>query len=192
MIDKFQKRYLEHQKRKKEILEKKTGEKFTPHKCFNEFWEILRSRRSQRVFIKKKIEKRTINTLLKSVELVPSSCNRRAISVKITRKCKKLDNLLVGGANWLRNADVVFLLFADMRAYKSPAEVEYMPYLDAGVIVENLYLTAEALNLGACFVNPNIREENQKLFNREFNKKGLRFCGAMAFGYYDLKAPSPK
>ena len=68
-----------------------------------------------------------------------------------------------------------------------------MPYLDAGFVAQSIYLVAEALGVGACFVNPNIREANKGAFNDEYNQAGLRFCGAMALGYYDVRGPeSPK
>lgn len=93
----------------------------------------------------------------------------------------------------MRNASVALLLFADMIAYKSPSEVDFMPYLDAGFVAENIYLTAENLCLGACFVNPNMLKSEVPIFESRFNPKGLRFCGVMALGYYDMRAPeSPK
>lgn len=157
---------------------------------------MLRSRRSQRVFDEQfplgTIER---DALYEAVRLSPSSCNRQAIVIQIAfpASLRVLERLLVGGKGWLDGASLGFLLFADMAAYKSPAEVDYMPYLDAGCVVENLYLAAEALGLGACFVNPNIREEDRETFQKQFNLKGLCFCGLMAFGHYDVRAPeSPK
>jgi len=104
-----------------------------------------------------------------------------------------LERLLVGGSDWLFNASIILLLFADMRAYKSPAEIDFMPWLDAGFVAENVYLAAEALGLGCCYVNPNIREQNIASFNETFNPLGFRFCGALALGHYDVRGPeSPK
>lgn len=95
---------------------------------------------------------------------------------------------MVGGRDWLSEAQVILLLFADMIAYKSPAEVGFMPYLDAGVVVENVYLVATALDIGVCYVNPNILVDGRAVFDGQFNPRGLRFCGAMALGRYDRRA----
>lgn len=104
-----------------------------------------------------------------------------------------MDRLLVGGKGWVVNARLGILLFADLSAYKSLVEVDFMPWLDAGCVIENLYLAAEALGLGACYVNPNIRVENRAEFQTNFNDRDLLFCGLMAFGYYDTRGPeSPK
>jgi hypothetical protein len=44
------------------------------------------------------------------------------------------------------------------------------------------------MNLGCCFVNPNIRPENQEFFKQRFDIKNSQlFCGALAIGQYDLK-----
>jgi len=70
-----------------------------------------------------------------------------------------------------------------MRAYKNPTEQSFMPYLDAGVIIQTTYLTCEALNLGCCYINPNIRDENERFFNSRFNiDDNLLFCGALIIG----------
>lgn len=194
-MDIYQERYLKYQKERGETLENRNGVKYLKHQeSFDYFWNVLKSRRSQRIFNDEEIDCGRTEVLAEAVNSAPSSCNRQAVSVKLVDNnidIKSLGELLVGGSGWLEKADLIFLLFTDMDAYKSPAEIDFMPYLDAGMVVENLYLTAEALNIGSCFVNPNIREENKTKFQEEFNKSNLRFCGAMAFGYYDLKAIEP-
>lgn len=188
MCDVHQDRYLEHLLRKRQAIEE-------PRLARN-FWDVLSSRRSQRTFNGRLVKSDVRKALFEAVRLAPSSCNRQAIVVStaaMREDLERLDSLLVGGRGWLGEAALGILLFADMSAYKSPAEVDFMPYLDAGCVIENLYLAAEALGLGACYVNPNIREENRKAFQEDYNDKGLLFCGLMAFGYYDARAPeSPK
>ena len=188
--DIFQNRYIEHQDRKKRTLEIDDGEEcFINYDIIN-FLDIVYSRRSQRIFNNKEIGEIELNTLIDSIVDAPSSCNRQAISVKILNDLSEMD-LLVGGFGWAKKAKIAMLLFANMDAYKSPNEREFMPYLDAGFVGQNLYLTAEAMGLGACFINPNIREENKERFGELYNKENLKFCGAMVFGHYDKKAPRP-
>jgi len=184
MSDEYQKRYLQHQRDK--ATELTTTEKL-PREPYPEsekrlFLKVIKNRRSQRIFTDKEIFTEEIKTLFEAIRLAPSSCNRQAIYIKVL---DEIDDLLVGGSGWINGANKIFLIFADMEAYKSPNEVDFMPYLDAGVVVENLYLTAEALGISCCFVNPNIRKNNIDKFNNKYNKEGNRFCGAMAFGYSD-------
>lgn len=190
-MDKYQERYLKHQENKKNTIVNNIGEKYKPHKNFYDFWKIIISRRSQRIFNDKEISLEDKEILIQSIVEAPSSCNRQAIEPLETIDLDNLDRLLVGGKNWIKNAKYAILLFANMEAYKSPNEIEFMPYLDAGFAGQNLYLTAEALNIGVCYINPNIREEDKEEFNRLFNLDNKKFCGTMVFGYYDKKAIRP-
>ena len=59
-----------------------------------------------------------------------------------------------------------------------------MPYLDAGVIVQQVYLACTELDIGCCYVNPNMRNNHAKFFEETFMPNpDHRFCGAMALGY---------
>ena len=189
--DIFQKRYLEHQERKHNILSSDFGtENFRQYNRWeqNTFFEILKNRCSQRVFNGEPIN---IEPILEAIKTAPSSCGRMGISaVLIEERDRKdlLSGLLVGGTGWINGANKILLLIADMDCYKNPAERDFMPYLDAGVIIQTAYLTCEALNYGACFVNPNIRPENQEFFKQRFGiKENQLFCGALALGKYDKK-----
>ena len=184
MTDPYQERYLEYQARKQRNL---TGE-------LNPVLAALRTRQSQRIFNGRPLGDDVLHEIYEAIRLAPSSCNRQAILIKpVTDSDNKarLVRLLVGGRGWLGRAGIVLLMFADLLAYKSPGEKEFMPYLDAGFVGENAYLAAEVLGVGACYVNPNIREKDVAEFNRAFNPRGHLFCGAVALGRYDARAPEP-
>ena len=192
--DKFQERYLIHQKYKKGQLAGIYGKKYNKHnKNFKNFYqELIESRRSQRIFNSNKISNNKIDFIIKCLIESPSSCNRQAIKIKIIdKKSQKemLDNLLVGGVNWCHKANKILLFFAEEKAYKE--NLFFMPYLDAGVQIMNGYLACAAINIGCCYINPNIREENKKIFQKKFGNR--IFCGALAIGLYDKKSnTSPK
>lgn len=189
--DIYQERYLAHQERKKEILTNTYGvEDFRVYtqKEKDLFFEMLANRCSQRAFNKEKID---LDTIIWAIDRAPSSCNRQGVRPVIVQERDAKDllsGLLVGGVGWINRAHTVLLLQADMLAYKSPAERDNMPYLDAGVIVQTAYLTCEALNHGCCFVNPNVREDHQDFFNEHFGfDEDHVFCGALAIGKFDKK-----
>ena len=167
MTDKYQGRYLAHQERKKKML-----------------MELIKERHSDRLFSDVPIEEEKISELIKSVDFCPSSCDRRGVTVKvISSRDEKalLGGLLVGGVGWIHRASHVILIQADPLAYKAGDEIKFMPYLDGGVVGQQLYLMATALGLSCCFVNPNIRENNQDHFKKIFGDYLL--CGAFAVGY---------
>jgi len=195
LTDTYQNRYLAHQKRKGEILKSNYGtDKFKKYNVKEQktFIDILKSRRSQRAFNRIPVE---IEKILELADYRPSSCDRRSVEIKvITERNDKdlLGGLLVGGSGWVHRADKVLLFCAWKEAYKSPAEKEFMSYIDAGVLAQTLYLICEALNIGACYINPNIREENKQFFADRFMEEGYQYVGCMAIGYYDLKHTRPE
>lgn len=174
-MDKFQERYLAHQERKKNTLN--TGAESKP---FAEYTsdeldgacKMLRERKSRRIFTGGKVSQDEIDVILSYAKTAPSSCNRKAIEFV---ESKKGIETLVGGKGWIEKADKVLLVYANMQAYKSPNEVDFMPYLDAGFACQNVYLICELIKVACCFVNPN-RTDNT------LDREGYRLCGAIALG----------
>lgn len=165
--DAYQKRYIDHQHRKSATLA-----------------QIMEERHSERMYLPKPVEPGTLSELCGIVESVPSSCARRAVSVRVESQRDRLallGGLLVGGVGWIHRAPAVLLIFADPIAYKAGDEINWMPYLDGGVVIEALYLKATALGLSGCYVNPNIRPFNRAHFSNVFGD-GV-FLGAFACGW---------
>jgi|SRR5690554_2819018 len=173
MTDPYQERYLAHQARKKRTL-----------------IEVMRARHSDRMFADRPVEPQTRAALLEVVDLAPSSCDRRGVSVRVvdTRdELALLGGLLVGGVGWVHRAPLVLLLFGSPLAYKAGNEIEYMPYLDSGVIVQQLLLRATDLGLAAAYINPNIRARDRDHFRAVFGD-GV-YTGAVAAGYSHPDSP---
>ena len=165
--DVYQQRYSEHQKRKR-----------------HELIEIMRYRHSDRMFSDRKIDQDDIDVILEAGSLAPSSCDRHGVrAVVVTGRNEKalLGGLLVGGVGWVHRAQAIILLLGDREAYKAPREIDFMPFLDAGVMAENMLLAATAAGMASAFVNPNIREEHQPFFESVW---GLDILGgAIAVGW---------
>ena len=185
-MDTYQKRYLAHQKRKKADLSPVITKKPVGYKKEKDIvMKVLESRHSQRTYNGESIEPHEIEYIKRAIDLTPSSCDRKGVKViEITDREDKeiLSGLLVGGTGWIYRADTILLLVADMEAYKSPAEKGFMPYLDAGALIQSIYLASEVLNIGCAYVNPNIREKNKDFFKKRITDK--LFCGAIALGKY--------
>lgn len=189
--DIHQERYLTHQNKKKDQLAFSNGT--TEYKKLNKddfeaFKRVVLERRTQRLFNRTPISEKDLNELLELAVHVPNSCNRQSIYVKVIESRDEKDllsGLLVGGVGWCHRADKILLLFANENSYKAGDEILYMPYLDAGVVIQQLYLTATALNIGCAYINPNIRKENEDYFEDRFGNN--LFCGAIALGNYDIK-----
>lgn len=165
--DVFQSRYSDHQKRKRE-----------------ELIAIMRYRHSDRMFGDKDVDQGLIDEVLEAGSLAPSSCDRHGVRpVVVTQRDEKalLGGILVGGVGWVHRAKAIILLMGDPIAYKAPGEVLNMPFIDAGVMAENMLLSATAIGLAATFVNPNIRAEHKPFFRAAWGD-GV-FGGAVALGW---------
>ena len=93
---------------------------------------------------------------------------------------------------WLEAVPTIILVFADMEAYRSPIERDFMPWLDAGVALATIVYAAADYGLGSCIVNPHIRGENAADFDARFNAQGYLFCGGVALGYAAVTPECPE
>lgn len=191
MNDTYQERYLAHQAKKKEQLTKSSG--VPPIELPQEYAfmteTLLKHRRSQRIFDSKPISEQELTKVLEAATYAPNSCNRHGIQLKVvTDRTEKslLGGLLVGGVGWVHRAEAVILFIADPEAYKSPNEKDFMHYCDVGFMAMNMWLLAESMNIGACYINPNIMPTNKPIFTERFGE-GI-FCGALALGHYEVRS----
>lgn len=163
----YQERYLAHQQRKKKVLQ-----------------SIIEEHYSTRTFSDQELDPEKLSQFCEEIYRCPNSCDRQAISYMTTssRDDKALlSGLLVGATGWLHRAPSVVLLFADKSAYVE--NLPYMPFLDAGVAIGFMYKKAKELGLKCCYVNPQVRKENEAFFQERFVKEGLVYCGAFGVGY---------
>jgi len=179
----YQDRYLLHQKNKKKSLSGNYKKNIDYKKEEIEaVKKVFKNRGSDRVFNGESV---SIFDVLEMVQTSPSSCNRRGVNYKIIedREDKEiLSGLLVGGVGWVNRADKIILLYTDMEAYKSPSEKDFMPYLDAGILVQSFYLACEVMGLKVCCVNPNIRKQNKEFFNKTFLNNNEKLLAVIAIG----------
>lgn len=174
--DEYQERYLAHQQHGKK----------------EELITLMKERHSNRRFDDQPVDENTIQEIIDSTKLCPSSCDRHGVRIKvITQRDQKalLNGLLVGGVGWIYRAPIVFLLFADYQAYKggdNGDEINYNALLDAGVMLQQMSLMAASLGLHSAFCNPQVRPDNRDFFYKTFKPKAwdeALFCGALALGY---------
>lgn len=165
--DIYQRRYLEHQARKAEVLR-----------------DLMTRCHSDRIFDSAEVSDETLERILVAAKTAPSSCNRQAVQVAEVRARDdraRLGGLLVGGVGWIHRSPVILLLHVDPEAYKAPGEIDFMPYLDMAFAADRILLAAEAEGLKHCFVNPSIRQPDLAHFRKSFNIELLG--GAVALGW---------
>lgn len=166
-LDVYQRRYLEHQARKAEVLR-----------------DLMERCHSDRIFDQAEVTDETLDRVLAAAKTAPSSCNRQAVQIQAIRRRDdraRLGGLLVGGVGWVHRAPVVLLFHVDPEAYKAPGEIDFMPYLDIAFAADRVLLAAESEGLKHCFINPSIRKPDLEFFQKSFNIE--LFGGAVALGW---------
>ena len=134
------------------------------------FWEIIKSRRSVRKWKKKEVPQTLIERIIEAGRWAPSSCNRQTIKCLVIRNendREYLGKIIIGGEGFLHNSPVHILILEDIRSYHLPFQ-RHMPYIDAGVAIENMLLVTHAEGLGACILNGSITPKNEKAVRARF------------------------
>lgn len=168
----YQKRYLQHQQ---------FGKK-------DQLIAIMRERHSQRQFGNDDITDKQLEEILQSTKTCMSSCDRfgvRVLVIKDRDDKALLNGILVGGVGWIYRANVILLLVADPVAYQANGEIDFMPFLHAGVLINHIGLMVTSLGLRSAYCNPNIRPQNQEHFKKIFKPSkwdDMIFCGAIGIG----------
>lgn len=111
----------------------------------------IRTRRSNRVFLEKRVENDLISSVLETVNWTTTSCNKQPARIFATtnpdlaaacaKQCK--------GATGFSRFIPAFLAFtADMRGYSLPEEM-FLPYIDVSLGAQNVFLSATSVGLSA-------------------------------------------
>lgn len=112
------------------------------------FINLLKKRRSIRVYKENKIEDAKINYILKSALLSPSSRSIQPwefIVVKDEETINKLSRSKINGSDFIKASPLVIAVIADTN--KSDVTVE-----DASIASVIIQLAAEELELGSCWI----------------------------------------
>ncbi len=126
------------------------------------FDEVIKKRRSVRVYENKMVEKDKLISVVESSMFAPSACNRqpaRFIIVTEKRKVEMIFKHALGGIvsnSWARTVPVFIIACAKktMFVHTIGARFRNIPYhyLDMGAAIEHLLLKAVEQGLAACWI----------------------------------------
>ncbi len=129
----------------------------------NRTLKVIRSRTSTRQYLPKKVPLSKVLAVLEAGKYAPSGMNRQICSVLCVRKKSYVDKLialgkeLTGRANYY-DASTIILVYG-------PKDDPFTK-LDGSCILENMFIAAESLGLGSCWIN-----QSEQLLS---DPKGLR------------------
>ena len=115
--------------------------------------QLIKERRSIRVFTGKKIPEEDIKKIIEAGIWAPTGCNNqelRFLILKDVEEIKQFKPYLIGVSNFI-------LIFADMslpqsKMYKYPYE-KNLQYIDAGLALQNMVLYAKSMGIDSCIFN---------------------------------------
>jgi len=129
--------------------------------------ELLKRRRSIRLFEDKKVQADMIDGLVKAALLAPTSKNNRPwefIVVEDHAMLEKLAESKPHGATFLKNAPLGIIVLADPA--KSDVWVE-----DTSIATILVQMAAEAMGLGSCWIQIRERQHNDEMSAEAYIQK---------------------
>ena len=159
--------------------------------------ELIKERRSIRVFTGKKILIKDINTIIKAGVWAPSGCNNQELRFVILGKEDVLNEALKFKP-FFKGVSYFVLILCDMsiplsyQMYKKNSPTQMMSDIDAGLAIQNMVLQAKDIGIDSCIVNLSEqhykKEKNLSLLQRitkELKKKlKLHSINPNSFEYF--------
>lgn len=126
-----------------------------PQLEFSDIFNLIKSRRTNRVFLPKKVSEKVLIKLLEVVNYSSSSCNKQPIKLYVTNNPETALRCLKnckGGTNYGHYIPVFISFCADMSAYILPNEM-YLPSIDVSLGAQNIFLSAKSLGLSGSILS---------------------------------------
>lgn len=159
------------------------------------FMPMIRKRRSIRHFEDKPVEEEKIDRLIEAALRPPSSMGKMPwsfIVVKDRGLLEKLSTAKIHGASFLKNAGLGILVCAD-------PEISDVWIEDAAIASTFIFLAAESMDLGACWIQFRKRNHREGITSEQFIidlmdlPERLRVLSIIAVGYPgEIKLPHEK
>jgi len=128
--------------------------------------ELLQKRRTIRKYKTKKVEKKTLEYILKCALLAPSShsvCPWNFLLVDDPKKIEKLSTAKLHGSQFMKNAPAAVVITAD--STKTDVWVE-----DCSIAATLIQVAAESQGVGSCWIQIRKRMHDDNLSSEEFIK----------------------
>ena len=150
----------------------------------NDLLALIKSRKSVRNFVYKKIDNQTIKDILESARWAPSGRNSQPWKVCIvshpTVKRLIAEQSKYGGI--IESAYLNFVVFLDLeRGYDRTKDV-----LAVGAFIQNLLLAVHAKGLGAVWIGEIINNKEHVSENYKLSPEKLELMGVLTVGEIDL------
>jgi nitroreductase len=119
-----------------------------------DFYEVVRKRRSYRVYKSDMPEVEKINKILEAARLAPTWANMQGVNYIIVREPKNVENLwkaIEQNAKFTEAPMFIVAVINEKDSGVGPNGIKYFP-VDVGICFEHLILAATAEGLATCWI----------------------------------------
>lgn len=152
--------------------------------------DIIETRRSIRSFKSDMISREVLDQILSAGLWAPSGCNRQTIEYLVLEDkedIKYCQSIAGEGYPFPQEASVAVVILVDPRNYALPGQ-RHMAYLEGGAAIQNILLTAHALDVGSCWLFWSGAHAKHDDFVRKFNlNTWLLPVSMVCLGYSNVK-----
>jgi len=123
-----------------------------------ELLNLIKTRRSVRIFTGKKVSDKVIEILLEAAIWAPTGCNNQELRFLVLDKPKDIKQIL-RFKPFFQGVSHFILVFYDLslprskRLYRQSWVGRHLPDIDAGLVLANMALVAKSLGLDTCVFN---------------------------------------
>ncbi len=115
--------------------------------------ELIKKRRSVRIFSEKKIPEKEIREIIEAGIWAPTGCNNQELRFLILENMDEIKRF----KPFTKSASHFILIFADMslpqsKMYRKEHE-RNLPYIDTGLALQNMVLYAKSIGIDSCICN---------------------------------------
>ena len=177
-----------------EIIELK-DKRETPLFDFDLFFELIKSRRSNRQFSDKLLSDELITKLAQTVNWAPSSCNKQPVKLFVTNNplmAKECLKQCKGGTGFSEHIPCFVAFCADMRGYYLPDEM-FLPAIDVSLGAENFFIALNCFGISGTALSWALKDRNEELILREILNipEGFQIIFNAVIGYAEKSYLQP-
>jgi nitroreductase len=157
----------------------------------NSFYELVKSRQSDRSYLDKPVEKEKLERILETARLAPSACNAQPwkfiVFLDLEKKMQVADatsSKLLSMNHFTKQAPVQLVLVEEDANFTSTVggwlTDKHYPHIDLGIVASHVCLAAADEGLGSCIIGWCDGKKVQKALNIP---KGKRVMLVILIGY---------
>lgn len=165
---------------------------------YDELFELIKSRRSNRFFKEKEVSDDVVNKLKETVNWAANSCNKQPIRLFVANKpnlAKECLTCCKGGTGFSDYIPSFWVFTANVRGYVWPSEM-YLPAIDTSLGAQNVFLAAHTLGISGTILSWGQKDAAEESKLRALlnipHDYTIVFCAVMGYPEYGYVTPERK